>query len=103
MTSEFVFRGVLVIEPPTANTRAALDEEAFTRLLAAAYVMQEHRDRVRAKPSPADLTDIVSQTVETQYEIHSGSLDRDQAFDLIAKRLCSVSRAAGVAIATVEG
>jgi hypothetical protein len=92
-----------VIEPPAANSHPAQDEESFTRLLAAAYVMQEHQDRVRAQASPADLAEVISQIVETQNEIRSGSLNRDQAFDLIAKRLCSMSGAAGVAIATVEG
>jgi hypothetical protein len=92
-----------VFEHPAANSKPALDEESFTRLLAAAYVMQEHQDRVRAKVSPADLTQIISQVVETQHEIQSRSLDRDAAFNLIAKRLCSVAGAAGVAIATAKG
>ena len=92
-----------MIEPPAANSHPALDDESFTRLLAAAYVMQEHQDRVRPKASPADLTEMISQIVETQHEIRSGSLSCNQAFDLIAKRLCSVCGAAGVAIATVEG
>jgi hypothetical protein len=65
--------------------------------------MQEHQERARAKASPADLAEIISQIVETQHEIRSGSLNCNQAFDLIAKRLCSVCGAAGVAIATVEG
>ncbi len=92
-----------MIEQPATNSKPALDEESFTRLLAAAYVMQEHQERVRAKLSPADLTEIIAQVVETQQQIRSHNLAGDAAFDLIATRLCSVTRAAGVAIATVNG
>ena len=92
-----------MLEHSAANSKPALDEESFTRLLAAAYVMQEHQDRVRAKVSPLDLTEIISQVVETQHEIQTRSLAPDAALDLIAKRLCSVCGAAGVAISTVNG
>ncbi len=92
----------VVIEHPAAGSKPPLDEESFTRLLAAAYVMQEHQDRVRTRVSPADLTEIIAQVVETQHEIQSRRLGSQAAFDLIAKRLCSVARAAGVALATVD-
>jgi len=87
-----------VIQQPTANSKPTLDEESFTRLLAAAYVMQEHQDRIRTKVSPADLTEIIAQVVETQHEIQTHSFRGMAAFDLIAKRLCSLTRASGVAI-----
>jgi len=91
-----------VIEQPTAKSKPALDEESFTRLLAAAYVMQEHQDRVRTKATPADLTEIISQVVDTQHEIQTRSYHGATAFALIAKRLCSLTAASGVAVATVS-
>jgi hypothetical protein len=91
-----------VIQHPVANNKPALDEESFTRLLAAAYVMQEHQDRVRTKVSPADLTEIIAQVVDTQHEIQTHSYQGTTAFALIANRLCSVTGASGVAIGTVD-
>ncbi|MBV8476652.1 MAG: GAF domain-containing protein [Acidobacteria bacterium] len=92
-----------MIEQSATKGKPPLDEESFTRLLAAAYVMQEHQDQVRSKVTPADLTQIIAQVVETQNEIQNHSLNRDAAFDLIARRLSSLTGAAGVAIATIKG
>ncbi len=89
-----------MLQQSTAKNKPALDEESFTRLLAAAYVMQEHQDRVRPKLSPADLTEIITQIVETQHEIQTHSYRGTEAFSLVAKRLCSLTRAEGVALGT---
>lgn len=91
-----------MIQQPTANNKPALDEESFTRLLAAAYVMQEHQERARTKVSPADLTEIIAQVVETQHEIQTRSYHGTAAFALIAKRLCSLTGASGVALGTLN-
>lgn len=91
-----------MLEQPTANNKPALDEESFTRLLAAAYVMQEHHDRLRAKVSPADLTEIIAQVVETQHVIQTRSYHGRAAFDLIVKRLCSTTGACGVALGILD-
>lgn len=87
-----------MIQQPAANNKPALDEDSFTRLLAAAYVMQEHQERVRTKVSPADLTEIIAQVVETQHEIQTRSYHGSEAFALIAKRLCASTGASGVAL-----
>ncbi len=89
-----------MLQQSTAKNKPALDEESFTRLLAAAYVMQEHQDRVRPKLSPADLTEIITQIVETQHEIQTHSYRGTEAFSLVAKRLCALTRAEGVALGT---
>jgi hypothetical protein len=91
-----------VIEQPTANGKPALDENSFTRLLAAAYVMQEHQDRLRTKVSPTDLTEIIAQVVDTQHEIQTGAYRGAAALALIAKRLCSLTAASGVAIGVLN-
>ena len=84
------------------NTSPQLDEESFTRLLAAAYVMQEHQDRVKAKLPPTDFTLVISQIVETQHLIQTRKLESGAALDLIVGRLQKLSGAAGVAVGILE-
>ena len=66
-----------------------LDQESFTRLLSAAYVVQEHQDRARGKPAlpPSDFAQIISRIVETQHLIQARSLDaQGQVAELGASR-----------------
>src|SRR5947209_19040054 len=80
-----------------------LDQESFTRLLSAAYVVQEHQDRARGKPAlpPSDFAQIISRIVETQHLIQARSLDAQAALDLIASQMQKLSGAAGTAIGLV--
>ena len=80
-----------------------LDEESFTRLLAAAYVVQEHQDRARDKVAlpPSDFAQIISGIVDTQHLIQTRSLDTQAALDLIASQMQKLSGAAGTAIGLV--
>ena len=66
--------------PLRKNGGPVLDEATFQKLLAAAYVLQEHHDRtqqaqdVEAKvdnPDSDSDTSILAQIVETQHEIQS--------------------------------
>ena len=80
-----------------------LDQESFTRLLSAAYVVQEHQDRARGKQAlpPSDFAQIISRIVETQHLIQARSLDAQAALDLIASQMQKLSGAAGTAIGLV--
>ena len=75
-----------------------LDEESFTQLLSAAYVMQEHQRQVTSRVAPADLTQILTQIVETQNQIRSRQLPTSTALELIADRLQRLAGAAGAAV-----
>ena len=70
--------------PLRKNGGPVLDEATFQKLLAAAYVLQEHHDRtqqaqdVEAKvdnPDSDSDTSILAQIVETQHEIQSNHLN----------------------------
>jgi GAF domain-containing protein len=89
-----------VIDKVSMDGRPVLDEESFTRLLAAAYVVQEHQDRAREKLAipPSDFTQIISRIVETQHLIQTRSLDAQAALDLIAGQMQKLSGSAGTAI-----
>jgi hypothetical protein len=78
-----------------------LDEETFTKLLAAAYVMQEHQDQARSKAPASDFTQIISQVVETRHLIQTRKLTMDAALDTIVGRLLKMTYAAGAAVGVV--
>jgi hypothetical protein len=82
--------------------RPVLDEESFTRLLSAAYLMQEHQERSRTRGSAPDLSQIIPQIVETRRLIQKQRLHRDEALSLIAGRLQLICNAVGAAIGLLD-
>jgi len=88
-----------------------LDEATFQKLLAAAYVLQEHHDRTQQAPpletkseSPDTDSDtsILAQIVETQHEIQANHLDLDGTTNLVMDRILKITDAQGAAIGTLE-
>jgi GAF domain-containing protein len=79
-----------------------LDEASFQQLLSAAYVLQEHNDRLRAKGSHADFAENLSAIVETQKLIQTLQLDLAAASELVAERIQKVTNASGTAIGILE-
>jgi GAF domain-containing protein len=79
-----------------------LDEASFQQLLSAAYVLQEHNDRLRAKGFQADFAENLSAIVETQKLIQTLQLDLAAASELVAERVQKVTNASGTAIGILE-
>src|ERR1700675_4658806 len=88
-----------------------LDEATFQKLLAAAYVLQEHHDRtqqtppLQSKPENHDTdsdTSILAQIVETQHEIQANHLDLDGTTSLVMERIVKITGAQGAAIGILE-
>jgi GAF domain len=79
-----------------------VDEAAFEQLLDAACVMQQHNDRVRANDPLASPTETISEIVELQGYIRSGTLDFRTVASLIANELAKTTNASGVAISMLE-
>jgi putative methionine-R-sulfoxide reductase with GAF domain len=79
-----------------------LDEASFQQLLSAAYVLQEHNDRLRAKGFQADFAQNLSAIVETQKLIQTLQLDLAAASELVAERVQKVTNASGTAIGVLE-
>ena len=75
-----------------------LDEGSFQQLLSAAFVLQEHNDRLRAKEFQSDFSDSLSAIVETQKLIQTLQLDLAAAADLVAERIQKISNASGTEI-----
>jgi GAF domain-containing protein len=98
------WRGIdLVTQTATSPQRKPLlDEASFQQLLSAAYVLQEHNDRLRAKGFQADFAENLSAIVETQKLIQTLQLDLAAASELVAERVQKVTNASGTAIGILE-
>jgi GAF domain-containing protein len=88
-----------------------LDEATFQKLLAAAYVLQEHHDQTQPATAPEvksenqdtdSDTSILAQIVETQHEIQANHLDLDGTTSLVMERILKITGAQGAAIGTLE-
>ena len=88
-----------------------LDEATFQKLLAAAYVLQEHHDSTKPTASPESKPDshdtdsdtsILAQIVETQHEIQANHLDLDGTTSLVMERVVKITGAQGAAIGILE-
>jgi putative methionine-R-sulfoxide reductase with GAF domain len=82
--------------------KPVLDEASFQHLLSAAYVLQQHNDRLRAKGLQADFAENLSAIVETQKLIQTLQLDLAAASELVAERVQKVTNASGTAIGILE-
>lgn len=88
-----------------------LDEATFQKLLAAAYVLQEHHDRTREtapletaneNPDADSDTSILAQIVETQHEIQTGHLDLASTANLVVQRILRITAAQGAAVGILD-
>src|SRR5579864_2196326 len=88
-----------------------LDEATFQKLLAAAYVLQEHHDRTQQTPANGAQaenrdtdsdTSILAQIVEIQHEIQSNHLDLPRTSKLVVERILKISGAQGAAVGIVH-
>lgn len=88
-----------------------LDEATFQKLLAAAYVLQEHHDRTREttpletkseNPDADSDTSILAQIVETQHEIQTSHLDLASTANLVVQRILKITGAQGAALGILE-
>jgi hypothetical protein len=83
---------------PGAKRKPALDESGFQQLLAAAYVLQQHNDSLRAQDPRLDTGWVLTQVAQTQSLLRAGGMDLDAATKLIADRLRTMTSSAGVSI-----
>jgi putative methionine-R-sulfoxide reductase with GAF domain len=79
-----------------------LDEASFQQLLSAAYVLQEHNDRLRTKEFHQDFANNLSAIVDTQKLIQTLQLDLPAAAELVAQRVQKITSASGTAIGIIE-
>ena len=88
---------------PGAKQNPILDENSFQQLLAAAYILQEHNEALRAKKARHDPARISSEIASTRSQILADSPDFASAAVLIADCLRKLTGAAGASICMVNG
>jgi hypothetical protein len=92
-----------VTELTRERRKTVLDETSFQQLLAAAYVLQQHTDRLAGSEPQADPTRILSEIVEIQKLTEAREVDVEGTSQIIAERLHNVTTATGVAVGILEG
>jgi len=85
-----------------AKSKPVLDEGGFQQLLAAAYVLQQHNDSLRAKDPRLDAAWIFAQITETETLVRHGNLDFAQAAKLVGERLCKMTGAVSVSVCLLK-
>lgn len=88
---------------PGARQNPALDENSFQQVLAAAYILQEHNDALRAKNARHDPARISSEIASTRSQILADGQDFASAAVLIADCLRKLTGTAGASICMVKG
>ena len=108
----------------TKSRKPKLDEASFQKLLAAAFVVQEHHEQSKVS-TPADINSkapireisalddkelparpayafVMEEIVATQHQIQTRHLQLQQSIDLITERVRSIVRADGAAIVLTD-
>lgn len=87
---------------PGARQNPIVDENSFQQLLAAAYILQEHNDALRAKSARHDPARISSEIASTRWQILADGQDLATSLALVADCLRSLTGADGASICLVN-
>lgn len=88
---------IITQEAPASN------QPSFQQLLAAAFIVQEHNDKLQSGNDPnAAYTRTLAEIVETERLIQDPRVDFHTALELIAERTHTITRADGVALGLLE-
>jgi hypothetical protein len=85
-----------------SRRKLTLDEESFEELLAAAYVVQEHTDRLHVTAQGSDSGQALAEIVETRRLLQSECLNFEAAAELIAKRTQRIIKASAVTVGVLK-
>ena len=84
------------------HRKLTLDAESFEELLAAAYVVQEHTNRLHVTAQGSDSSQALAEIVETRRLLQSECLNFETAADLIAKRTQRIIKASAVTVGVLK-
>jgi GAF domain len=79
-----------------------MDQGSFQRLLSAAFVLQQHNDRLQLGKPDSGYAKTLTAILEIQEQIRSRRLDLQAAASLIARRIREITDATGAAVAILE-
>src|ERR1700686_4697704 len=79
-----------------------MDQGAFQRLLSAAFVLQQHNDRLQLGKPDSGYAKSLTAILEIQEQIKNRRLDLQAAASLIARSIREITDATGAAVAILE-
>jgi hypothetical protein len=79
-----------------------MDQGAFQRLLSAAFVLQQHNDRLQSGKPDSGYAKTLTTILEIQEQIKSRRLDLQAAASLITRSIREITEATGAAVAILE-
>ncbi len=82
--------------------KPVMDEGAFQRLLSAAFVLQQHNDRLQSGKPDSGYGKTLTAILEIQEQIRSRRLDLQAAASLIVRSIREITDASGAAVAILE-
>lgn len=85
-----------------AKRKPMLDQNGFQQLLAAAYVLQQHNDNLRAQVPRLDSEWVLAEVAQTQSLLRAGGLGLEASAKLIADRLRTMTKSAGVSLSLIR-
>src|SRR5262245_18372388 len=87
------------------DDKPRLDETTFQKLLAAAYVIQQHQGQSQSAEqrqgtiaADADYATTLAEIVETQHQIQLQHLDLDGASGMVVEQIQKITSASGAAV-----
>ena len=92
------------MKKPATSTgeKPVMDQGAFQRLLSAAFVLQQHNDRLQLGKPDSGYAKSLTAILDIQEQIKSRRLDLQAAASLIARSIREVTDATGAAVAILE-
>jgi GAF domain len=94
------------VKPQSTGTpdKPVLDEGAFQQLLSAAFVLQQHKERLQEKGAlESAFGEVLTRVVAIQEQIRSRHLDLQAVATLVARRVREITDASGAAIGILSG
>jgi hypothetical protein len=92
------------VKPIGTDDKPAAKQDSLQQLLAAAYTVQQHNERLHTCLPPENgYSQILKEILEVQEQLQNSPLDLRERMALIARRLRQMTQASGSAIGLVSG
>lgn len=92
------------MKPTGTDDKPAAIQASLERLLSAAYVVQQHNERLQlGQPPDTGYSQILKEILEVQEQLRGAHLDVREKSALIARRIRQMTQASGSAVGIVKG
>lgn len=92
------------MKPTSADDKPAVDQASLQEFLSAAYVVQQHNERLQTgQPPETGHSQILKEILEVQEQLRSSRLDLREKTALVARRVRQMTQASGSAVGLISG